>query len=176
MCSCINVLSAGTWKNPWASLCLFLLQVRRHFGHYDKLSWSHICEIMTMSCRKSTSGWNMKTLSSQNPDSWLPADETSGLWELINFHLSLLFRLHSDTALSLTLKSFLARHNLMYYVKQIYICLLLFSIHMVHKITILVLLTSYLNYYLKPLLRTKKTKYQLACSASEHQSYPGFWQ
>lgn len=127
--SFINFISTKTCKRPWDFLCLFLLQVRRHFGHYDKLPWSHICEIMTMSSRKNTSGWNMKTPSNQNSDSWLSADKTSGLWELINFHLSLLFSLHSDAALSLTLKSFLARNNFMYYVKQIYIYLLLFSFH-----------------------------------------------
>lgn len=114
---------------PWTSLCSFLLWVRRHFEHYGKLPWSHTSETMTMSSRKNTSGWNMKTPSSQNPDSWLPTDETSGLWELINFHLSLLFRLHSDTALSLTPKSFLAQNHFMCYVKQIYIYLFLFSIH-----------------------------------------------
>lgn len=120
----INFISTRTCKRPWDSLCLFLLQVKRHFGHYDKLPWSCICEIMTMSGRKNTSGWNMKAPSNQNSESWLSADKTSGLWELINFHLFLLFGLHSDATLSLTLKSFLVRNNFMYYVKQI--CIYLF--------------------------------------------------
>lgn len=139
--------------------------------------WNHICEVMTLSNRKDTSGQSMTTSRSQNPDSWLPADETSGLQELINSHLSLLFRLHLDTVLSLVLKSFLARHNLMYYVKWIYF----FSITSVHSFiwyTILqfccVLLHGQLNNYLKPSLRKKNRTDQSVFSAPEHQTYPGF--
>jgi hypothetical protein len=51
----------------------------REHRHHSILSWNLICEIMTMSNRMDTSGQSMTTPHSQNPHSWLPADETSGL-------------------------------------------------------------------------------------------------